>query len=145
MFWKRKDEARSLPKVALCYTDSAVTRAAADWLAQLGICKPIAILADAPKDILWLCQQERPEALILEAVPDAMERFDDPGKDIAGRCELSAQITEALPRCRVYLICAEAFSRLAPVLQKAVETSLIRGYCFGRLTEQQMNTWLSEC
>lgn len=144
MFWKRKDEAKLRTKIAVCYADSDMTRAAADWLAQQGLCESVAILADTPKDALWLCQREKPDLLILEAVPDAMERFDDPDKDIAGRCELSARITEVLPDCRVYLVCDEQFGHLEPVMQKAVGTNLIHGYCFGSLTRPIIESWLSE-
>lgn len=144
MFRKRHDEVNDLAKVALCWTDTEMTRAAADRLAQRGICKPVAVLSDTPKDILWLCRRERPDLLLLEAVPDAMERFDDPDKDIAGRCRLSARIAEEMPACRVYLVCAEEFRRLEPVMQKAVETHLIRGYCFGGITVQQLEHWLGE-
>lgn len=144
MFRKRKSSPRPLLKLAICCADSSMTRAAADWLALRNLCEPIAILADTPTDTLWLCQRERPDLLVLEAVPDAMERFDDPDKDIAGRCDLSARILEVLPDCRVYLICDDSFHHLEPVMQKAMETQLIHGYCFGPLSEGQLNEWLSE-
>lgn len=144
MFWKRKDAIPKLPKAAVCCVDPGETRAVVDTLARFGLCGPTAILSDTPKDILWFCQREKPDLLLLEAVPDAMERFDDPDKDISGRCELSAQVAEVLPECRVYLTCAEGFRRLEPVMQKAVETQLIHGYCFGDLTEQQLKFWLGE-
>ena len=144
MFWKRHDEPKRRPRVALCYMDSAVTRTVADALAQLDLCDPIAVLADTPKDILWLCGRTAPDVLLLEAVPDAMERFDDPDKDITGRCETAARVREELPACRAYLICAEKFRRLEPVMQQAVETELIHGYCFGDLTAQQLKLWLGE-
>lgn len=144
MFWKRHDEPKRLPKVAVCYMDSDMTRTVADALAQLGACDPIAVLSDTPKDILWLCQRTAPDVLLLEAVPDAMERFDDPDKDITGRCEIAARVREDLPDCRAYLTCGEEFRHLEPVMQKAVETKLIDGYCFGDLTTQQLKLWLGE-
>lgn len=144
MFWKRHDEPKRRPRVAVCYMDSAETRAVADALAQPDLCDPIAVLSDTPQDILWLCGHTQPDVLLFEAVPDAMERFDDPDKDITGRCETAARVREDLPACRVYLTCAEEFRRLEPVMQKAVETKLIDGYCFGDLTAQQLKLWLGE-
>lgn len=143
MFWKRREEPSPLPKVAVCYADSAVTRRAADWLAQLNLCKPIAILADTPKDALWLCQREEPSLLVLEAMPDAMERLDDPSRDITGCCELSAQVKEQLPTCRVCLVCDARFHDYEPTLEKAVETGLIDGYRIGRLARLHIETWLA--
>lgn len=144
MFWKRHDEPGRAPKLALCYADSDMTRASADALSQRGVCESIALLADSPQNILWLCRRTKPDLLLLEAVPDAMERFDDPDKDIAGRCETAARVLEEVPGCRVYLSCDPAFRHLEPVMQKAVETNLISGYCFGMLTAQQLELWLGE-
>lgn len=144
MLWRRHDESQQLPKVAVCYVDSAATRAMADALARLGECDPVAILADTPQNILWLCAHRRPDLLLLEAVPDAMARYDDPDKDISGRCETAARVREELPDCRAYLICGADFRHLEPVMQKAVETELIHGYCFGDLTERQLRLWLDE-
>lgn len=144
MFRKRHDEPMSVPRVAICYMDPTMTRAVADAVAQLGLCDPIAILSDTPEDILRLCGQAAPDLLLLEAVPDAMERFDDPDKDITARCETAARVREELPDCRAYLTCGAGFRRLDPVMQKAVETRLIDGYCFGDLTTQQLKAWLAE-
>lgn len=141
MLWKRQ-EAAGRPKAALCCADPASTRAAADRLTAWGVCECVAVLSDEAQDVVWTCRREEPDILVLEAVPDAMERLDDPTKDITGRCELAVQVTEALPTCRVYLTCAEAFRRLEPVLQKAVETALISGYCLGSPTRQQIERWL---
>ena len=144
MFWKRHDEAKRLPRLALCCADSDMTRASADALARRGLCEPIALLADTPQNILWLCRRAKPDLLLLEALPDSMERFDDPDKDIAGRCETAARVQEEVPGCRAYLTCAEEFRHLEPVMRKAVENSLISGYCFGALTGQQLELWLGE-
>lgn len=144
MFRKRHDGAKPLPKVAVCCADTDETRAVADALARLGECEPIAILADTPKDILWLCARKAPDLLVLEAVPNAMERYDDPMRDISGRCEMAARVREEVPDCRAYLTCGAEFRHLEPVLQKAVETRLISGYCFGGLTERQLKLWLGE-
>lgn len=144
MFLSRADKPAVQLRIAVCYADSAMTRAAADALVRLEACDPIAVLSDTPKDILWLCQREKPDLLLLEAVPDTMERFDDPDKDITGRCETAARVREELPDCRVYLICGEEFRRLEPVMRKAVETKLIDGYCFGALTKQRIEAWLAD-
>ncbi len=144
MFWKAKDSAARLPRPAVCYVDPAETRAAADAWVNEGLGEPLALLSDETESILWLCRRERPTFLLLEAVPDAMERYDDPDRDISGRCELSARLAEELPECRVYLTCAEAFREMEPVLQKAVETGLICGYCIGRPTRQQLTHWLDD-
>lgn len=141
MFWKRQEDT-ARPRVALCCTDPAATRAAADRLTAWDVCEPLALLSDEAESVLWSCRKERPDILVLEAMPDAMERLDDPTKDISGRCELAVQVSEALPTCRVYLLCAEGYRRSEPVLQKAVETELISGYCLGSLTRQQIERWL---
>lgn len=130
-----------LPRFAIGYVDSSVTRKAADWLAQLDLCEPIAILSDTPQNILWLCQRTKPVALLLQAVPDAIESLDAPDKDIAGRCQLAAQIKEKVPDCRVYLTCIERSCHLEAVMQKAVDEQLIDGYSFGALTYQ----WIKDC
>lgn len=151
MFWKRKESAvaipggdRGLPKVAVCCVDPAESCAAAKRLAALRICEAVPLLTDAAKEVIPICCQAEPDLLVLEAMPNAMEKLDDPDKDIAGRCGLAARVREQLPRCRVYLTCAESFRRLEPVMQKAVETRLIHGYCFGSLSGQQVRAWLSE-
>lgn len=142
MLWKRNRVPQPLPRFAIGYVDSGVTRKAADWLAQLELCEPIAILADTPQNILWLCQRTKPVVLLLEARPDAIERLDAPDKDISGRCELAARLTEVLPECRVYVTCADEFRHVEPVLQMAVEKQLIDGYHFGTLTYQLIRDWL---
>lgn len=113
-----------------------------DWLTHLDLCAPLPFLSDEPETVLWSCRKEKPNVLLLEAVPDSMERFDDPSKDIAGRCEIAARVREELPDCQVYLICAEEFRRLESVMQKAVDALLIDGYCFGALTSRSIESWL---
>lgn len=151
MFWKRRGEAFRNPetenrrlKTAVCYVDPDESCVLARRMTELHICEAFPLLTDTAKDAVPICQREKPDLLILEAMPDAMEKLDDPEKDIAGRCELSARIREELPGCRVYLVCAEEFLHLEPVMKKAVETQLVNGYCFGRLTKQQLEAWLSE-
>lgn len=145
MFWKRKEEAKPapLPKAAVCCADPGETRRMIDWLNLLHVCQPAAILSDDPKDALWACLQEKPDILLLEAMPDAMEKLDDPSRDITGRCELSARVKEQLPACRVYLLCGAQFRELEPTLEKAVETGLIDGYRIGRLTKLNVDAWLT--
>lgn len=151
MFWRRKEEPFSdhgrigrLPKVMVCRVDPDDTRILAKHLTETRICEAVPLLTDVAREAVPICQEAKPDILVLEAMPDAMEKLDDPDKDISGRCELSAQVAEVLPECRVYLTCAKEFRHLEPVMQKAVETRLIRGYCFGSLTEQQLRAWLSE-
>lgn len=144
MFWKRTKETPKLPRVMLCRVDPGETRALARQLTQSRVCEAVPLLTDVAREAVPICQAEAPDLLVLEAMPDAMEKLDDPDKDISGRCELAAQITEVLPHCRAYLTCAEAFRHLEPVMQKAVETRLINGYCFGDLTEGQLRAWLAE-
>lgn len=146
MFRLRKEEAKPAPKcrAAVCYTDPGETRRTIDWLLRLRVCEPIAILSDAPDDVLWVCLRERPDILLLEAMPDAMERLDEPSKDITGRCELSVRVRERLPDCRVYLICGAQFGSLKPVLDKAVETGLIDGYRIGQLTRLHVESWIAD-
>lgn len=151
MFWRRKEEPFSdhggigrLPKVMVCRVDPDETRILVKHLTETRICEAVPLLTDVAREAVPICREAKPDILVLEAMPDAMEKLDDPDKDISGRCELSAQVAEVLPECRVYLTCAEEFRHLEPVMQKAVETRLIRGYCFGALTEQQLRAWLSE-
>ena len=41
------------PRAAVCFTTSAMTRRAADWLARLGGCRPLGILSDHGEDVIW--------------------------------------------------------------------------------------------
>ena len=40
------------PRAAVCFTTSAMTRRAADWLARLGGCRPLGILSDHGEDVI---------------------------------------------------------------------------------------------
>ena len=144
MFWKRTKETSKLPRVMVCRVDPDETQALAKQLTEHRICEALPLLTDVAREAVPICQAASPDLLVLEAMPDAMEKLDDPDKDISGRCELAAEITEVLPACRAYLTCAEEFRHLEPVMQKAVETNLICGYCFGDLTEGQLRAWLAE-
>lgn len=48
------------------------------------------------------------------------------------------------PGCRVYLVCEEGHPEKLAALDKAVELTLIDGYCIGDLDPQQMRAWLDE-
>ena len=39
------------PRAAVCFTTSAMTRRAADWLARLGGCRPLGILSDHGEEV----------------------------------------------------------------------------------------------
>lgn len=41
------------PRAAVCFTTSAMTRRAADWLARLGGCRHLGILSDHGEDVIW--------------------------------------------------------------------------------------------
>lgn len=144
MLWRHKKNRKKLPKVMLCCVDPDESRTVAKRLTEMRICEAVPLLSDVVREALPVCREARPDIIVLEAMPDAMEKLDDPNKDISGRCELAAQITEELPECRAYITCAERFRLFEPVMQKAVETRLINGYCFGALSAGQLKAWLSE-
>ena len=70
LFRKREPPASGpgaeLPRAAVCFTTPAMTRYAADWLKDLGGCKPIAILSDDCDDVVWQCAAEQADLLLLE-------------------------------------------------------------------------------
>ena len=128
------------PKVAVCFASPAMTRRAVDWLGKLGGCKPIAILSDDCDDVVWQCDAEQADLLLLET--DFSNGVED--KDVSARCDIAVEVKRKLPDCRVYLICEEGHPEKLPALEKAVELKLIDGYCIGDLAAEQMRTWLSE-
>ena len=144
LFRKREPPASGpgaeLPRAAVCFTTPAMTRYAADWLKDLGGCKPIAILSDDCDDVVWQCAAEQADLLLLET--DFTEGVED--KDISARCDIAIEVRRRLPDCRVYLICEDGHPEKLPALDKAVELKLIDGYCIGDLAAEQMRTWLSE-
>ena len=144
LFRKREPPASGpgaeLPRAAVCFTTPAMTRYAADWLKDLGGCKPIAILSDDCDDVVWQCAAEQADLLLLET--DFTEGVED--KDISARCDIAIEVRRRLPDCRVYLICEDGHPEKLAALEKAVELKLIDGYCIGDLSAQQMRMWLDE-
>ena len=128
------------PKVAVCFASPAMTRRAVDWLGKLGGCKPIAILSDDCDDVVWQCDAEQADLLLLET--DFSNGVED--KDVSSRCDIAVEVRRRLPNCRVYLICEDSYPKKLAALEKAVELKLIDGYCIGDLSAQQMRIWLSE-
>ena len=130
-----------LPKAAVCFSSPAMTRRAADWLRNLGGCKPIAILSDDCDDVVWQCAAEQANLLLLET--DFSSEIEEP-KDISSRCDIAIEVRRKLPDCRVYLVCEDGYPEKLAALEKAAELKLIDGYCIGDLSAQQMRIWLDE-
>ena len=128
------------PRFAVCCASSAMTRRAADWLRMLGKCRPIAILSDACEDVVWQCETEQADLLMLET--DFSNGAED--KDVSARCGIAIEVRRRLPDCRVYLVCADGHPEKLAALEKAVELKLIDGYCLGPLTDWQARAWLRE-
>lgn len=130
-----------LPKAAVCFSSPIRTRRAADWLRNLGGCRPIGVLSDDCGDVAWQCDTEQADLLLLET--DFSSDMEEP-KDVSSRCDIAVEVRRKLPNCRVYLICEDGYPEKLPALNKAVELKLIDGYCIGDLAAEQMRTWLSE-
>ena len=128
------------PRFAVCCASSAMTRRAADWLRMLGKCRPIAILSDDCEDVVWQCETEQADLLMLET--DFSNGAED--KDVSARCGIAIEVRRRLPDCRVYLACASGHPEKLAALEKAVELKLIDGYCLGALTDRQARAWLRE-
>ena len=94
-----------------------MTRRAADWLGRLGGCRPLAILSDDFDDVVWNCEAERADLLVLEM--DFSNGVED--KDVSGRCDIAAEVRKRRPECRVYLICEDGYPKKQAALDKAVE------------------------
>lgn len=131
---------QALPRAAACFTNPAMTRRAADWLGNLGGCRPLGILSDDCDDVVWQCTAEKADLLLLEL--DFSNGVED--KDVSGRCDIAVEVRRKLPECRVYLICEDSYPKKQAALDKAVELKLIDGYCIGDLSAQQMRIWLEE-
>lgn len=129
------------PRAAVCFTTSAMTRRAADWLARLGGCRPLGILSDHGEDVIWQCEAENVDLLLLET--DFSPAAEDT-KDVSARCDIAIEVRRRLPNCRVYLICEDIYPKKQAALDKAVGLNLIDGYCIGDLSAQQMRIWLEE-
>ena len=129
-----------LPKAAVCFASPAMTRRAADWLGKLGGCKPTAILSDDYADVVWQCDAEQADLLLLGT--DFSNGVED--KDVSSRCDIAVEVRRKLPDCRVYLVCEDGHPEKLAALEKAVELKLIDGYCIGGLTALQAEIWLAE-
>lgn len=129
-----------LPRAAVCFLSRAMTRRAADWLGDLGGCRPLGILSDDCDDVVWQCTAERADLLLLEL--DFSNGVED--KDVSSRCDIAVEVRRKLPDCRVYLVCEDGHPERLPALDKAVELGLIDGYCLGDLTARQARAWLDE-
>ena len=114
-----------LPKAAVCFALPFRTRHAADWLGNLGGCRPIGVLSDDCDDVVWQCAAEQADLLLLET-------------------DIAIEVRRRLPDCRVYLICEDGHPEKLAALEKAAELKLIDGYCIGDLSAQQVRTWLDE-
>ena len=130
-----------LPKAAVCFSSPIRTRRAADWLRNLGGCKPIAILSDDCDDVVWQCAAEQADLLLLET--DFSSEIEEP-KDVSSRCDIAIEVRRKLPDCRVYLVCEDGYPEKLAALEKAAELKLIDGYCLGDLTDRQARAWLRE-
>ena len=129
-----------LPKAAVCFSSPIRTRRAADWLRNLGGCRPIGVLSDDCGDVAWQCAAEKVDLLLLET--DFTEGVED--KDVSARCDIAVEVRRKLPDCRIYLVCEDGHPEKLAALDKAAELKLIDGYCIGDLSAQQMRIWLSE-
>ena len=130
-----------LPKAAVCFALPFRTRRAADWLRNLGGCRPIGVLSDDCGDVAWQCDTEQADLLLLET--DFSSDMEEP-KDVSSRCDIAVEVRRKLPDCRVYLICEDGHPEKLAALEKAVELKLIDGYCLGDLTDRQARAWLRE-
>lgn len=130
-----------LPKAAVCFALPFRTRRAADWLRNLGGCRPIGVLSDDCGDVAWQCAAEQADLLLLET--DFSSEIEEP-KDVSSRCDIAIEVRRRLPDCRVYLICEDGHPEKLAALEKAAELKLIDGYCIGDLSAQQMRAWLDE-
>ncbi len=130
-----------LPRAAVCFLSHAMTRRAADWLGNLGGCRPLGILSDDCDDVVWQCTAEKADLLLMKA--DFSEGAEEP-RDISACCDVAIEIKRRRPKCRVYLICEDGYLKKQAALEKAVELTLIDGYCIGDLDPQQMRAWLDE-
>ena len=130
-----------LSKAAVCFSSPIRTRRAADWLRNLGGCRPIGVLSDDCGDVAWQCAAEQADLLLLET--DFSSEIEEP-KDVSSRCDIAIEVRRKLPDCRVYLVCEDGYPEKLAALEKAVELKLIDGYCLGALTDRQARAWLRE-
>ena len=145
LFRKREPPASGpgaeLPRAAVCFPSRAMTRRAAEWMGNLGGCRPLGILSDDCDDVVWQCTAERADLLLMKA--DFTDGAEEP-RDISACCNVAVEVRRKRPNCRVYLVCEDGHPERLPALEKAVELKLIDGYCIGDLSAQQMRIWLDE-
>lgn len=134
-------EEPNLPKAAVCFTTPARTRRTADWLESLGGCRPLGILSDDCSDVVWQCDAEQADLLLMETNFSGEE---ENSQDISSRCDIAIEVRRKRPECRIYLLCETGHPEKLPALEKAAELELIDGYYIGNLTAQQMRAWLNE-
>lgn len=130
-----------LPKAAVCFSSPIRTRRAADWLRNLGGCRPIGVLSDDCGDVAWQCDTEQADLLLLET--DFSSDMEEP-KDVSSRCDIAVEVRRKLPDCRIFLVCEDGHPEKLAALEKAAELGLIDGYCLGDLTDRQARAWLRE-
>ena len=130
-----------LPRAAVCFPSPALTRRAADWMRTLGGCRPFGILSDDCGDVVWQCEREQADLLLMMA--DFSGEAEEP-RDITACCSVAIEVKRQLPACRVYLICEDGYPKKQAALEKAAELELIDGCCIGDLTARQMRAWLCE-
>lgn len=130
-----------LPRAAVCFPSRAMTRRAAEWMGNLGGCRPLGILSDDCDDVVWQCTAERADLLLMKA--DFTDGAEEP-RDISACCNVAIEIKRRRPECRVYLICEDGYPKKQAAAEKAAELKLIDGYCIGDLDPQQVRTWLDE-
>lgn len=131
----------TLPKAAVCFTTPARTRRTADWLESLGGCRPLGILSDDCSDVVWQCDAEQADLLLMET---NFSDEEENSQDISSRCDIAIEVRRKRQACRVYLLCETGHPEKLPALEKAAELELIDGYYIGNLTAQQMRAWLNE-
>lgn len=120
----------------ICYDPSGGRLACA-----AGGMQTLGILSDHGEDVIWQCEAENVDLLLLET--DFSPAAEDT-KDVSARCDIAIEVRRRLPECKVYLACEDGCPEKLPALDKAVELALIGGYCVGSITPQQMRTWLNE-
>ena len=109
---------QALPRAAACFTTPAMTRRAADWLGNLGGCRPLGILSDDYDDVVWQCTAERADLLLLEL--DFSNGVED--KDVSSRCDIAVEVRRKLPECRVYLVCEDGHPEKLAALDGEYQT-----------------------
>lgn len=106
-----------------------------------GDADPWGILSDHGEDVIWQCEAENVDLLLLET--DFSPAAEDT-KDVSARCDIAIEVRRRLPECKVYLACEDGCRKSCPRWTRRWSLALIGGYCVGSITPQQMRTWLNE-